>query len=91
MNDLLRCVQASVFRTFQGWLALRYAYKVNIEPSHRADFSDSDTAPTQGTLKVFPSVYLSNAYLILRPFFKLKENLVTKDQLDPENWELGKP
>ena len=51
----------------------------------------SDTAPTQGTLKVFPDVYLSNAYLILRPFFKLKENLVTKDQLDPENWELGKP
>ncbi|EJD02243.1 DUF1479-domain-containing protein [Fomitiporia mediterranea MF3/22] len=60
--------QASVFRTFQGWLAL------------------SDTAPTQGTLKVFPDVLLSNAYLILRPFFRLKDKLVKEDPLDPENW-----
>ncbi|KAL5511380.1 hypothetical protein ACEPAH_4596 [Sanghuangporus vaninii] len=61
--------QASVFRTFQGWLAL------------------SETAPTQGTLKVFPNVLLSNAYLILRPFFKLKKSQVTANSLDPENWE----
>ncbi|KAL5490042.1 hypothetical protein ACEPAI_4875 [Sanghuangporus weigelae] len=61
--------QASVFRTFQGWLAL------------------SETAPTQGTLKLFPNVLLSNAYLILRPFFKLKKSLVTANSLDPENWE----
>ncbi|KAI0339923.1 DUF1479-domain-containing protein [Trametopsis cervina] len=43
--------QSTVFRTYQGWLAL------------------SETAPTQGTLQVFPNVLLSNAYLILRPFF----------------------
>ncbi|KAF5393590.1 hypothetical protein D9757_000008 [Collybiopsis confluens] len=35
--------QASVFRTFQGWVSM------------------SETAPTQGTLKVFPNVLLSNA------------------------------
>ncbi|KAI5124428.1 hypothetical protein M0805_008312 [Coniferiporia weirii] len=61
--------QASVFRTFQGWLAL------------------SETAPTQGTLKVFPDVLLSNAYLILRPFFRLKEARSSDDLLDQENWE----
>ena len=50
----------------------------------------SETAPTQGTLKVFPSIFLSNAYLILRPFFRLKETHVTSNTLDAENWELGK-
>ncbi|KAF9045976.1 DUF1479-domain-containing protein [Hymenopellis radicata] len=44
--------QSSIFRSFQGWLAM------------------SETAPTQGTLKLFPDVLLSNAYLILRPFFR---------------------
>ncbi|THH09868.1 hypothetical protein EW145_g1713 [Phellinidium pouzarii] len=61
---------ASVFRTFQGWLAL------------------SETAPTQGTLKVFPDVLLSSAYLILRPFFRLKEDRTSDDLLDQANWEL---
>jgi len=61
--------QCSVFRTFQGWLAL------------------SETAPTEGTLKVFPDVGLANSYLILRPFFR---PLVYPDDpriLDPKNWE----
>ncbi|TDL17914.1 DUF1479-domain-containing protein [Rickenella mellea] len=61
--------QSSVFRTFQGWLAL------------------SETAPHEGTLKVFPDVTLSNTYLILRPFFRQKEKLVTEDPLDAQNWE----
>ncbi|KAL5529483.1 hypothetical protein ACEPAG_5468 [Sanghuangporus baumii] len=60
--------QASVFRTFQGWLAL------------------SETSPQEGTLQVFPDILLSNAYIILRPFFRLKDNLSTDDPLDPENW-----
>jgi hypothetical protein len=60
--------QASVFRTFQGWLAL------------------SETGPMQGTIRFFPDVYLSNAYIILRPFFKLKAGAV--DPLPAENWEL---
>ncbi|KZT20478.1 DUF1479-domain-containing protein [Neolentinus lepideus HHB14362 ss-1] len=61
--------QASIFRTFQGWLAL------------------SETAPTEGTLKVFPDVLLSNAYTILRPFFRPKAGAVSGDPRDPENWE----
>ena len=52
--------------------------------------NDSETSPHEGTLQVFPDVLLSNAYIILRPFFRLKDNLVTDDPLDPENWVLGK-
>ena len=48
-----------------------------------------DTAPGQGTLEVFPDVQLSNAYIILRPFFRRKAQPVSDDELDPENWEFG--
>lgn len=58
--------QSTVFRTFQGWLAV------------------SGTGPHEGTLQVFPNVYLSNAYTILRPFFRLKEGAT--DDMDPVNW-----
>ncbi|EIN04020.1 DUF1479-domain-containing protein [Punctularia strigosozonata HHB-11173 SS5] len=61
--------QASIFRTFQGWLAM------------------SETAPGEGTLKVFPDVLLSNAYLILRPFFRPKANVSQDDLLSPESWQ----
>ncbi|KAJ3751759.1 hypothetical protein EV360DRAFT_89403 [Lentinula raphanica] len=64
-----RANQASVFRTFQGWLAM------------------SETAPTQGTLKVFPDVLLSNAYIILRPFFRPLVPADSPEILDPKNWE----
>ncbi|KAJ3832032.1 hypothetical protein F5878DRAFT_635685 [Lentinula raphanica] len=64
-----RANQASVFRTFQGWLAM------------------SETAPTQGTLKVFPDVLLSNAYIILRPFFCPLVPVDSPEILDPKNWE----
>ncbi|KAJ6468308.1 hypothetical protein C8R45DRAFT_1018246 [Mycena sanguinolenta] len=60
--------QSSVFRTFQGWLAL------------------SKTAPGHGTLKVFPDVLLSNAYIILRPFFRPLVSLDSKEILDASNW-----
>ncbi|KAG2133546.1 uncharacterized protein EDB93DRAFT_1308405 [Suillus bovinus] len=60
--------QATMFRTFQGWLAM------------------TQTAPTQSTLKVFPDVPLSNAYIILRPFFRPTVPLDSKDILDPKNW-----
>lgn len=49
----------------------------------------SETGPNMGTLKVFPDVQLSNAYVIMRPFFRPKEHQVTDDPLDAENWELG--
>jgi len=58
---------ASIFRTFQGWLAL------------------SSTGPGEGTLRVFPDILLSNAYVILRPFFRLKEG--AKDILSGDSWE----
>ncbi|KAF5379767.1 hypothetical protein D9615_005720 [Tricholomella constricta] len=61
--------QSSVFRTFQGWLAM------------------SETAPTQGTLKVFPDVHLSNAYIILRPFFRPTVSADSAGFLDASNWE----
>jgi len=32
----------------------------------------SETGPGEGTLKVFPRVQLANAYVMLRPFFRLK-------------------
>ncbi|KAJ3730940.1 hypothetical protein DFJ43DRAFT_1189621 [Lentinula guzmanii] len=60
--------QATVFRTFQGWLAM------------------SETEPHQGTLKVFPDVVLSNAYIILRPFFRPLVPTDSKDILDVKNW-----
>ncbi|GBE88545.1 DUF1479-domain-containing protein [Sparassis latifolia] len=62
-----RVGQATIFRTYQGWLAV------------------SGTAPHEGTLQVFPSVYLSNAYTILRPFFRPKEG--AEDVIDSKNWE----
>jgi hypothetical protein len=60
--------QASIFRTFQGWLAM------------------SETGPKEGTLEVFPNVYLSNAYVILRPFFKATVPDDSPDIVDPKNW-----
>ena len=50
---------------------------------------DSETAPTQGTLKVFPDILLSNAYIILRPFFRPLVSADSSDYLDAKNWEFG--
>lgn len=47
----------------------------------------SDTAPGEGTLQVFPDVLLSNAYTIMRPFFKLKSS--DADPMAADSWELG--
>jgi len=61
--------QASVFRSFQGWLAM------------------SDTSPGEGTLRVFPDLLLSSAYVILRPFFRPVNKDVTGDAFfDASNW-----
>ncbi|KAG9316065.1 hypothetical protein JVU11DRAFT_3732 [Chiua virens] len=70
-----RAGQATVFRTFQGWLAM------------------SETAPTQGTLRVFPDVQLSNAYTLLRPFFSPTVPEDSPYILDPKNWkfDISKP
>ncbi|KAF8181305.1 hypothetical protein BJ912DRAFT_1125852 [Pholiota molesta] len=63
--------QSSIFRSFQGWLAM------------------SETAPTQGTLKVFPDVLLSNAYLILRPFFTPTISPESDEIFDIKHWKFG--
>jgi hypothetical protein len=49
--------------------------------------SMSETAPTQGTLRVFPDVKLSNAYIMLRPFFRPTVPEDSADILDPKNWK----
>jgi len=47
----------------------------------------SEIAPTQGTLCVFPDVLLSNAYIILRPFFTPTVPSNSKDIYDASNWK----
>ena len=49
----------------------------------------SETAPTEGTLRVFPDVQLSNAYIILRPFFSPTVPEDSPEVLDPKNWKFG--
>ncbi|WVQ70477.1 uncharacterized protein L199_008704 [Kwoniella botswanensis] len=61
--------QASIFRTFQGWLAL------------------SDTAPREGTLKVFPDILLSTSYIMLRPFFSPTVDPSDPAYLAAESWK----
>lgn len=63
--------QASIFRTFQGWLAV------------------SDTGPGEGTLKVFPDILLSTAYIMLRPFFTPTVSPDHPDALNAANWRYG--
>ncbi|KAJ8095974.1 hypothetical protein PM082_015195 [Marasmius tenuissimus] len=47
----------------------------------------SKTGPKRGTLRVYPDVLLSNAYLILRPFFRSTVGPDAKDYLESENWK----
>ncbi len=49
----------------------------------------SETAPTEGTLKVFPGLLLSNPYLILRPFFRLLVAPDSEEVWDPKSWVFG--
>ncbi|KZT51076.1 DUF1479-domain-containing protein [Calocera cornea HHB12733] len=45
----------------------------------------SSTGPGEGTLKVYPRVQLSNAYILLRPFFRLRSPEL--DPFDAKSWE----
>ncbi|KAG9016177.1 hypothetical protein FRB93_011651 [Tulasnella sp. JGI-2019a] len=68
--------QTSMFRSWQGWLAM------------------SNTGPGEGTLRVFPAVQLSNAYIMLRPFFSPVDKTLKGDAyLDASNWvfDISKP
>lgn len=64
-----RVGQATIFRTFQGWLAI------------------SETAPTEGTIQFFPNVIMSNAYIMLRPFFRPLVPADSPDILKAESWK----
>ncbi|KAJ7275778.1 hypothetical protein C8J57DRAFT_1449269 [Mycena rebaudengoi] len=77
--------RSTIFRTFQGWLAIRFL--TNLFGYFHSDHFSSNTGPRQGTLKVFPDVRLSNAYIILRPFFRPLVPADSKDVLDAKNWE----
>ena len=54
-----------------------------------ADEETSETGPTQGTLRVFPDVGLSNAYIILRPFFHPLVDVKSPEIYDAKNWSFG--
>ena len=88
--------QSSIFRTFQGWLAMRYRFHwptwLHLRVFFFTDrwFQSSETAPTQGTLRVYPDVLLTNAYTILRPFFSPTVPSDSKDIYDVNNWKFGK-
>jgi hypothetical protein len=47
----------------------------------------SNTHSNEGTLRVLPFVKLSNAYIILRPFFKPRPGF--EHSLDADDWELN--
>ena len=83
--------QTTVFRTFQGWISMRFVAIAHLcHTTHQPDDRPhSETAPTQGTLRVFPDVKLSNAYIMLRPFFRPTVPEDSPDILDPKNWKFG--
>ena len=54
-----------------------------------SDEDTSETGPTQGTLRVFPDVGLSNAYIILRPFFRPLVDVKSPEIYDAKNWSFG--
>ncbi|QRV89101.1 hypothetical protein RhiJN_17119 [Ceratobasidium sp. AG-Ba] len=63
--------QCSVFRAFQGWVAL------------------SETGPNEGTLRTYPLLRESVAYVIMRPFFRpVHPHINIHDLLAPQNWTI---
>ncbi|KDQ15639.1 hypothetical protein BOTBODRAFT_108165 [Botryobasidium botryosum FD-172 SS1] len=52
----------------------------------------SNTGPNEGTLRVYPNLLLSSAYVLLRPFFKAVKPLDSansrEDYLEASNWTL---
>ncbi|KAF9525722.1 DUF1479-domain-containing protein [Crepidotus variabilis] len=49
--------------------------------------SVSETAPGEGTLQVFPDVLLSDAYIMLRPFFRPILSIGSEGFYEAKNWE----
>ncbi|KII86315.1 hypothetical protein PLICRDRAFT_43911 [Plicaturopsis crispa FD-325 SS-3] len=61
--------------------------QANVFRTFQGWLSMSNTGPTEGTLKVFPYVGLSNAYLILRPFFRPVASPSSPGLLAASDWE----
>ena len=74
---------------FPGLVSIKVEVPFIMDIFHNDTTRRSETAPTEGTLKVFPNVAISNAYIILRPFFRPMVPLDDPAILDPKNWELG--
>ncbi|KAL0955494.1 hypothetical protein HGRIS_001734 [Hohenbuehelia grisea] len=50
--------------------------------------SMSSTGPGEGTLRVLPMLHLSSAYMILRPFFRLRSGAASQLPVaNPDSWE----
>ena len=81
--------QASVFRTYQGWLSMRSARDRSLHSNGIDHTVFSEIGQRQSTICFFPDVVLSNAYTILRPFFRPKSTPLSEDPLAAENWEYG--
>jgi hypothetical protein len=48
-----------------------------------------EISPKQGTLQLFPDILLSNAYIILRPFFTPTVAADSENIYNAENWHFG--
>ena len=76
-------------QNFPGLVSIEVEVSFITDIFHNDMIRCSETAPTEGTLRVFPDVTISNAYVILRPFFRRMVPLDDPAILDPKNWELG--
>ena len=74
---------------FSGLVSIEVEVPFITDIFHNDMIRCSETAPTEGTLQVFPDVAISNAYIMLRPFFRPMVPLDDPAILDPRNWELG--
>ena len=79
--------QSSIFRSFQGRLAMRL-YLLERSTFVCWILVQLPVRPVHSSC--FPDVLLSNAYFILRPFFSPKVPSNSKDIYDANNWKFGK-
>jgi len=87
--------QCSVWRTWQGWLSMRCVPILSIMTPKPTALFTSSTGPGEGTIRFFPDLLLSTAYVILRPFFSpavdpAKFEAGEADIWDPKSWKFGK-
>jgi hypothetical protein len=94
VTDLFRTGngQCSVFRPWQGEALLSSPLRpcpvLTLTTTAAPGWASmSHTGPTEGTLKVYPSLRLSTAYVLLRPFFRPRStDRSLPGYLDAANW-----